>query len=368
MSRSPKTPPDAVIFTAYGELQKLAQAFMSGGINCIILLGKPGIGKSKCFELLHAANPTKSAILNGKGTPMATYRECYFHRHQLLVFDDSDSLWGTGGDNGKTIMRQIGTDRPMKRMQWLTSSKQLAEWGVPQQFDTASKSCFLLNRFVATKDDFYDAIISRGHFYYFDPSVHTIHEFAATILPSAWQHIHDYVGQHLDKVKPEKFDLRVYGKLAELEAAGLDWKQYFHDAYCQEDVLSAVRRYEMDNTLPDTAAKVAAFVKAGLGSRSTYFAKKAILTAEGILRPASPIILTGKPPETVDMESLRKEIEQEQEEEEEADEDADGDTQDKSDTPRKPRSPRNKRKADSEPQDKSDTPKPKKETNKRKAG
>ena len=136
-----------------------------------------------------------------------------------------------------------------------------------------------------------------------------IHEFAATFLPSAWQHIHDYVGQHLDKVKPEKFDLRVYGKLAELDAAGLDWKQYFHDAYCQEDVLSAVRRYEMDNTLTDTAAKVAAFIKAGLGSRSTYFAKKAILTAEGILRPASPITLTGTPPETVDLEALRKEIE-----------------------------------------------------------
>ena len=30
-----------------------------------------------------------------------------------------------------------------------------------------------------------------------------------------------------------------------------------------------------------TSAKVAAFIKAGLGSRSTYFAKKAVLTAEG---------------------------------------------------------------------------------------
>ena len=345
MSRSPKTPPDAVVFTEYAALHELSQAFMSGGINCIILLGKSGIGKSKRFETLHDANPSKSAILNGKGTPMAVYRECYFHRHQLLVFDDSDSLWGTGGDNGKTIMRQIGTDRAIKRMQWLTSSKLLKEWGVPEQFDTASKSCFLLNRFVATKDDFYDAIISRGHFYYFDPSVLTIHEFSATFLPPAWQHIHDYVGQHLDKVKPEKFDLRVYGKLAELDAAGLDWKQYFHDAYCQEDVLSAVRRYEMDNTLPDTQAKVAAFIKAGLGSRSTYFAKKAILTAEGSLRPANPITLTGKPPETVDMEALRKEIEEEQDEQDEADDEA-----------------------DDEAQDKSDTPKPKKETKKRKAG
>jgi hypothetical protein len=337
MSRSPKIPLDAVVFTTYQMLHDLSRAFMSGLVNCIILLGKPGIGKSKCFEQLHDANPTRSAILNGKGTPMAVYRECYLHRHQLLVFDDSDSLWGSGGDNGKTIMRQIGTDRPMKRMQWLTSSKQLAEWGVPQQYDTASKSCFLLNRFVATKDDFYDAIISRGHFYYFDPSVLTVHEFAATFLPPAWQHIHDYVGQHLDKVKPEKFDLRTYGKLAELDAAGLEWQQYFHAAYCQEDVLSAVRRYELDTTLPDTQAKVAAFIKAGLGSRSTYFAKKAILAAEGILRPASPIPLTGKPPEAVDMEALRKEIEGEHDE---ADEKTPSEPPDKS----KNRKPKSKRK------------------------
>ena len=252
---------------------------------------------------------------------------------------------GDRGENGKTVMRQIGTDRPIKRMQWLTSSKLLKEWGVEEQFDTASKSCFLLNRFVATKDDFYDAIISRGHFFYFDPPVSAIHEFAATYLPTAWQHIHDYVGQHLDKVKPEKFDLRLYNKLAELDGIAqkqkidVDWKQYFHDAYCQEDVLSAVRRYELDNTLPDTQAKVAAFVKAGLGSRSTYFAKKAILTAEGILRPASPIILTGQPPEAVDMEALRKEIENEQAEQDEPDDKADD-------------------QAPSEPKDKSDTPKP----------
>ena len=110
MSRSPKTPTDAVVFTEYTALHDLSQAYMSGGINCIILLGKPGIGKSKCFELLHDANPTKSALLNGKGTPMAIYRECYFHRHQLLVFDDSDSL--NPGDGGRTARRSCGRSAP----------------------------------------------------------------------------------------------------------------------------------------------------------------------------------------------------------------------------------------------------------------
>lgn len=101
--RSPEYPDGSIILSTYGELQREATAFGRGHYSEILVIGPPGTGKTKAFEAVRDETPHLVAVIGGNAKPLATYAQCYFNSHKLLVFDDAKGLWRS--DN---IYKQLG--------------------------------------------------------------------------------------------------------------------------------------------------------------------------------------------------------------------------------------------------------------------
>lgn len=301
MSRSPEIPRDAVILRSYDELAAEADAFFGDHYDELLVVGSAGLGKSETFKKHVHRRPERCHYIEGNTKPLATYMECWRQIHKLLVFDDAEGLWGS--ENGKHLMRQLTQHSINKYVQWLSTVKDLERNGIPDRFTTTSKCAFLMNRFVASnRDHFYEAILDRGHVFYFDPPVIERHKYAATWFYD--QEIHDYVGANLHLAN--ELTARTYNLLAQKKRAGHDWKRYFLDRFCHTTVLQVVQQLENDGSYKSVEQRVQEFVRRGLGCRRSYFNYKDELTASGQLRvrPVEPIRVEGTPPEPFDRDEL----------------------------------------------------------------
>jgi hypothetical protein len=318
MSGSPQIPPDAVILRSYAELTAEADAFFADYYDELLVVGLPGIGKSEIFKAGMHKHPERSHYLEGNTKPLATYIEAWRHRHKLFILDDAEGLYAS--ENGKHLIRQLTQHSVYKYIQWLSTAKELEQNDVPSHFTTTSKCAFLMNRFLTSSTDrFYDAILDRGHVFYFDPPLLERHRYAASWFHD--QEIHDYVGAHLHLVN--NLTARTYNLLDQKKRAGHDWHRYFLDRFCHNSVLQVVQQLENDGSYETVEAKANEFVRWGFGCRRTYFNYKEELTASGQLRiePVRPIAVQGTPPETFDREEL---LTQRREEDEEGPDDTPG--------------------------------------------
>ncbi len=294
--RSPTIPPEAVILRTYDGLEEEGNAFIRDCYDLMLLVGDPGMSKSRVFARLIASHPETCHLIKGWTKPLAAYMECYWHRHKLLVFDDAEILWST--DGGKILMRGLTEHEDRKRLQWLSTAKELRESDVPTSFYTTSKVAFIMNEFVAGRDPFFRAIQDRGHMLYFAPPPLECHRYAASWFYD--QQIHDFIGQHLHLVN--RLSARVYNTVAWQKKAGHDWRQYFLDRYCLDNVLLLVQQLENNPTFPTTNEKVAEFIRLHGGCRKTYFNLKAKLkdTEQLVITPCPPIRVQGKAPQKSD--------------------------------------------------------------------
>lgn len=320
--RSPEVPPDALPIETYAQLRQEADAFFGDHYSELVIIGRPGIGKSEAFRTHCLENPDRCHYLEGKLTPIVCFMEAYFHRHKLIVLDDAEGLWEQG-DDGKRLLRQLTETRTHKELKWNTSASQLKKEKVPRSFHTTTKVAVIMNRFVTEgrNSHFYEAIRDRGHLFYFDPKVLDIHAYAAEWFHD--QDIHNFVGQHLDVV--QALSNRTYNALAEKKSAKHDWKAYFLERWCYKGVIAAVQSLEANNKFRKTEQKVKEFIRLKLGSRVTYFRYKKELANQGQLSAkAPPIKVKGKKPEPLDRASLLAEaaIQNEEAEDEEDEEDS----------------------------------------------
>ena len=316
MTRSPQIPRGAVILRTYAELAAEADAFFGDFYDELLIIGEPGIGKSETFRQRIRKNADRCHYIEGNTKPLATYMECWRYLHRLLVFDDAEGLWHS--DNGKHLMRQLTQHSFHKYIQWLSTVKELERNGVPNCFTTTSKCAFLMNRFVASSHDhFYDAILDRGHVFYFDPPVLERHNYVATWFYD--QEIHDFVGAHLHLVN--NLTARTYNLLDQKKRAGHDWRRYFMDRFCHDTVLQAVQELENNESYRSVEDRVRAFAEKGLGCRRTYFNYKDELTAAGQLKiePAKPVQVQGTPPAPFDRDELLRQRMEEEGDDEDAD-------------------------------------------------
>ena len=313
MPRSPQIPRDAVIIRTYAELAAEADAFFGDHYDELLIVGPPGIGKSETFKQRIHKNAERCHYIEGNTKPLATYMECWRQLHKLLVFDDAEGLWRS--ENGKCLMCQLTQQSVHKYIQWLSTVKDLSRNGVPDHFTTTSKCAFLMNRFaVSDNDHFYEAILDRGHVFYFDPPVLERHKYVAKWFYD--QEIHDYVGAHLHMIG--NLTARTYNLLFQKKRAGHDWRQYFMDRFCHDSVLQTVQQLENDDSYKSVEERVREFVGRGLGCRRTYFNYKDELSASGQLKIESvkPLPVLGAPPAPFNRDELLKQRMEEAEEDE----------------------------------------------------
>jgi len=304
MSRSPEVPSEATVIRTYEELDAEAAAFFSDHYDLMILIGRPGLGKTEAMNKYLALKPGIGHLITGKTTPLGAYKECYDYRDHLLIFNDAEVLWSS--DNGKTLMRALTEQRREKTLQWLSSTKQLGDY--PTSFTTTSRSAFVMNRFVSSGDPFYAAILDRGHLLYFDPTPLEIHTYVAEWFHD--QEVFDFIAQHLHHVIG--LSARAYNLTAQKKAAGRDWKRFFKGRYCDDSSkLWLVQKLVNDPKYTTVDDRIQAFIALEGGCKKTYYNYKAELEKNGQLRlGAVPVIqCQGKPPEKFDRMELIKQHE-----------------------------------------------------------
>jgi hypothetical protein len=282
MSPAVEAAPPGIRLASYLELEQMVQAFARGHFNLLILIGGPGLGKSR---IVRQALDGPVCWLAGNLSVFGLYCQLWEHRHLPVVLDDVDGLYVQR--DGVRLLKCLTQSERIKIVSWHTEAPTLQRQGIPQEFRTASRVAIIanewktLNRNVAALED-------RGHLLFFRPSPLEVHRRTATWF---WdQEIFDFVAARLHWI--EEASMRHYVAAWELKQAGLDWRRLILSR-CLSGRALLVAQLKADPHYGSEAERVQAFVAAGGGSRSSYFNWSRKLQA-----PATPaaICLRNPPP------------------------------------------------------------------------
>ena len=250
----------AVVLRTYADLAKYVQAFAAGHINLLILVGPPGLAKSRTVR---EHLPEDSCWIEGNATAFGIYQALYRHRNEFIVIDDVDSLYAD--KHGVRLLKCLCQTEREKSVGWHSASRQLERAGIPREFKTASRVVIIcndwktLNRNVAALQD-------RGHVLEFSPTPREVHNLASTWFSDTevldWFETNLHCFEHLS--------LRLYLRAAELKAAGLDWKG-LAPVEPENKRRRLVAELKSDPAFDREEDRVQRFQELGGGCRATYF-------------------------------------------------------------------------------------------------
>ena len=221
VGRRPDVPKTAHSVQTYEQLSQYFRAFGSGKFNLLVVIGRPGIGKSQ--ELKRMAN--RVHIIRGELAPIYIHRELYHHRNQPLALDDAHFLTGMG----QGLLRDLTQTDPVKTMEWHSDNKMLQKEEVPTKFKTRSKVCILTNKFFGGNAEA-KALEDRAHLLHFHPSNEEVHRHVATWF---WdQEVFDYIQARLHSL--DALTCRLYVKAKELKNSGINWREHIANHFISE--------------------------------------------------------------------------------------------------------------------------------------
>ena len=260
MRKSEPSTPLGIRLSAYTELEKIVHAFARGDLNLLILLGGPGLGKSR---VVHQATAGQACWLEGNTSPFGLYCQLWRNQNRPVVLDDLDGLYASR--DGIRLLKCLTQTEPSKSVSWHTDAATLAREQIPQQFPTTSRVAIItnewhtLNRNVAALED-------RGHLVMFEPSALEVH-----LRTASWfwdQDVFDFIGERLHLIREPS--MRHYVAAWELKQAGMDWRSLVLSRCLSAGAL-LVAQLKANPNYTSEAERVRAFIAKGGGSRSTYF-------------------------------------------------------------------------------------------------
>jgi hypothetical protein len=298
--RTRKVPRGARHLRAFAEFRSYLTDFVQGRYPFLWVVGRPGVAKT---ESIRAALRGREVYYRkgGQLTPLQFYIDCHHHRGQPIILDDSEHL--LQNTLGARLISALGDTTRVKQLSYGTTNRALGD--VPQSFSTTSSLCIIANKNTAD-----EAIQSRAVTLYFDPTSLEIHRDAATWF---WdQEIHDWMGQHLYRLRPP--EARWYVIAYNDKQAARDWRQLILKAHANNRATSIVQDLEGDPACPmreDKARQFTELMGATKGaSRATYFRLRDRLEKEGRLAvqavPPVPLRRTRPPgiPSALELESM----------------------------------------------------------------
>jgi hypothetical protein len=288
--RRKQVPDGAEVIRSYEDYGNFVRSFFGGYYQLLIVLGKPGLGKTQAFKEYAGDN---AHITKGWTSPLQAYIDAYHHRNKLLIYDDAETLWQRSA--GRVFMRSICESQPIKDVQWASTSSELKRLGIPQHFRTSSKVAIIANHFTFGREDELQAVLDRGHLIYFDPIPVEVHTRVGDWF---WdQQVYDFVGDRLHMLA--EVSSRTYVKAWERRRAGSDWRKMIIDQYCLDSTKLAVQELEVDQTCKSVQDRVDRFMSQTGRSRATYFNVKRALQQSGQLNRVEvrKRVLRGTPPD-----------------------------------------------------------------------
>jgi hypothetical protein len=271
----------SVKITTYSDLDGYIRAFAAGSFNLLVLVGAPGLQKSR---VVRDAMPD-ACWIEGHATALGIFMRLWEHRDQPVIIDDVDSLYADRAAV-RLLKGLCQTDR-RKTVAWESDAPALRREAIPRRFTTASRVLIIANAW-KTLNVHVTALEDRGHLLHFEPTALEVHTRTASWF---WdQEVFDWIGQHLHLI--ERPSMRLYLAAWELKVAAMDWRGNLLSRWLAGPRLLAAR-LRADSSFATEEARARAFVEQGGGCRATYFnhAKR--------LRPAADpprIVLTGSAP------------------------------------------------------------------------
>jgi len=271
-------PGDAIMLRRYDELFRYMEMFGRGDLNLVLLLGRPGTGKTAAAKRILAQPDSgqtsedwiEPLYVEGHAQPYGLYHQLWWHRDQPVVLDDLDGLYAR--PDCVRLLKALCNNQRIKRLSWLSRTIEFAD-GVPATFETKSNVLLIANEWKSLNANV-RALEDRAIVLHFDPSHEEIHRYVATWFEDS--QVLEFADEHLSVAA--YLSIRCYEKACALRGAGVDeWRHIMLQMMMPDRRLALVAALQADETCVTEKERVERFsIETGL-SRPTYYRLKRLL-------------------------------------------------------------------------------------------
>jgi hypothetical protein len=258
----------------FAELDRWAGAFARGEFEVVILVGDPGLGKSRLFKV--ALGPD-GRFVEGRATAFQLYRELFRHRGRPFVIDDVDQLYADR--DAIRLLKCLCQTDPVRTVAWHAASPQLKAEGIPTEFTTTTRVAIVANQWKSASPDV-AAVADRGVLLRFRPAPAEVHAWVGTWRRAAGvdEAVYRFIGDHLALIaRPSG---RHYVVASQARRNGLAWQSVLCETWGLDAELAVAVELAADQTLsPDE--RVRRFRERTGASRATFYRRLVSLAPAG---------------------------------------------------------------------------------------
>lgn len=246
-------PETATVLRTFAELREVLAAFASGSFSLIVIMGRPGLTKSR--HVRKAIEGTGAGYIKGYHTRLDYYGLVYQYQDKPIVLDDSNRL--LENKDTREMTRDLSETDTYKKIEYGSTSAKLEQESLPKFFWTKSPVCFITN-YWDRSDPVFEALESRAEFFVLEVDWAELHQDVANWF---WdQDIFDYIHERLHLLREP--DARLYIKAWERKKSGLTltpWQKLI-DNYC-DDHHGRVIRGLLSRSFTSDNARYSAYLK-----------------------------------------------------------------------------------------------------------
>jgi hypothetical protein len=269
-----KKPDHAITVNSYAEFRDDISAFAARKYNFVIVIGRTGLGKTETVGEIVGDH----FVLDGQPSAWQMFQEIYARRPQMIVFDDLSERFFRD-PTCQSFVKALTDTRPVKILRWPTSSA--ARAGLEASFTLTTRVILLTNRWEVINEHI-RAIASRAFVIVFAPTAEEVH---FEVGRRGWFHdqeIYDFIWQHRRFIT--RPDMRVYRRIAEQKQAGRPWHKRAVEMLIGDERMQQLAALLEDARYESNNQRAEAFVRQGLGARSTFY----LLLSDFRYQSASP--------------------------------------------------------------------------------
>jgi hypothetical protein len=269
-------PADAITLRTYDELDLYLSKFASRELDLVILLGRPGTGKTesvkRCLgvpcrhdELTNGATPV--LYVEGHARPYGLYRQLFQCRNWPVVLDDLDRLYADAAC--VRLLKPLCSGTAVKRISWMTNATAGAT-DTPPTFHTTSTVLLIANEWRSLNANV-RALEDRAIILHFDPPNAEVHRRVSRWFDD--EEVYTFIAAYLPNVAA--VSMRHYEKGHRLRRAGLtDWRTTLLQMLLPRPELAVVAALQRDPRFRSDKERVEQFIDVTGRSRPTYYRLK----------------------------------------------------------------------------------------------